>query len=186
MSTGLAGPVSAPAHSLPAGSPPTLGSHGALGSVGPSHVGVSALRYPSGQTDPLYIGGQVSTSSATGIVIAEIHVESEQSPPAGDTTTSRQPSATAAAARLPPEGPSHVPDCLGFNELQVNSKCKGTTVTVGRRSGYRPTRLACMRIGLRHTLVNKKLSYRRETARRAEAMFYVATHICGHHIAWHI
>ena len=45
VSTGLAGPVSAPAHSLPAGSPPTLGSHGALGSVGP-HVGVSALRYP--------------------------------------------------------------------------------------------------------------------------------------------
>ena len=31
--------VSAPAHSLPAGSPHTLGSHGALGSVGPSHVG---------------------------------------------------------------------------------------------------------------------------------------------------
>ena len=39
VSTGLAGPVSAPAHSLPAGSPPTLGSHGVLGSVGPSHVG---------------------------------------------------------------------------------------------------------------------------------------------------
>ena len=39
VSTGLAGPVSAPAHSLPARSPPTLGSHGALGSVGPSHVG---------------------------------------------------------------------------------------------------------------------------------------------------
>jgi len=51
----------------------------------------------------------VSTSSATGIVVAEIHVESEQSPDAGDTTTSRQPSATAAAARLPPEGPSLVP-----------------------------------------------------------------------------
>ena len=39
VSTGLAGPVSAPAHSLPAGSPPTLGSHCVLGSVGPSHVG---------------------------------------------------------------------------------------------------------------------------------------------------
>jgi len=98
--------VSAPAHSLPAGSPPTLGSHGALGSVGPSHVGVSAVRYPSGQADPLDIGGQVSTSSATGIVVAEIHAEREQSPDDGDTTTSRQPSATAAAARLPPEGPS--------------------------------------------------------------------------------
>ena len=112
MSTGLAGPVSAPAHSLPAGSTPTFGSHGALGSVGPSHVGVSALRYPSGQADPLDIGGQVSTSSATGIVVAEIQAEHDQ-PPGTDgdddtTTTSRQPSATAAAARLPPEGPSNV------------------------------------------------------------------------------
>ena len=105
MSTGLTGPVSAPAHSLPAGSPPILGSHGVVGSVGPSHVGVSALRYPSGQADPLDIGGQVSTSSATGIVVAEIHVEREQLP---SSTTSRQPSATAAAARLPPEGPSFI------------------------------------------------------------------------------
>jgi len=74
-------------------------------------VGVSALRYPSGQTDPLDIGGQVSTSLATGIVVAEIHAESDQPPGADDddsTTTSRQTSATAAAARLPPEGPSHV------------------------------------------------------------------------------
>jgi len=43
VSTESAGPVSAPAepaHSLPAGSPPpTSGSHGVLGSVGPSHVG---------------------------------------------------------------------------------------------------------------------------------------------------
>ena len=102
MSTGLAGPVSAPAHSLPAGSTPTLGSHSVIGSVGPSHVGVSALRYPSGQADPLDIGGQVSTSSATGVVVAEIHAELEQS----SHTTLRQPSATAAAARLLPEGPS--------------------------------------------------------------------------------
>ena len=41
VSTESAGPVSAPAHSLPARSPLTLGSHGVLGSVGPSHVGVS-------------------------------------------------------------------------------------------------------------------------------------------------
>ena len=53
------------------------------------------------------ISGQVSTSSATGIVVAEIHAEREQSP--GGSTTSRQPSATAAAARLPPEGPSILP-----------------------------------------------------------------------------
>ena len=49
----------------------------------------------------------MSTSSATGIVVAEIHAEREQSP--GDTTL-RQPSATAAAARLPPEGPSLAPN----------------------------------------------------------------------------
>ena len=77
MSTESAGPVSAPAHSLPAGNPPTSGSHGILGFVGPSHVGVSALRYPSGQADPLDIGGQMLTSSATGIVVAEIHAERE-------------------------------------------------------------------------------------------------------------
>jgi len=47
----------------------------------------------------------MSTSSATGIVVAEIHAELEQSP---GHTTSRQPSATAAAARLPPEGNSQV------------------------------------------------------------------------------
>ena len=108
VSTESAGPVSAPAHSLPAGSPPTSGSHGILGSVGPSHVGVSALRYPRGQADPLDIGGQMLTSSATGrpIVVAEIHAELEQS----SHTTSRQASATAAAVRLPPEGPSL--DCI--------------------------------------------------------------------------
>ena len=45
----------------------------------------------------------MSTSSATGIVVAEIHAELEQS----SHTTLRQSSATAAAAaRLPPEGPS--------------------------------------------------------------------------------
>ena len=47
----------------------------------------------------------MSTSSATVIVVVEIHAEREQSP---GHTTSRQPSATAAAARLPPEGPSQV------------------------------------------------------------------------------
>ena len=49
----------------------------------------------------------MSTSSATGIVVAEIHAEREQPPGSDDSSTSsRQPSATAAAARLPPEGPS--------------------------------------------------------------------------------
>ena len=46
----------------------------------------------------------MSTSSATGMVVAEIHAEREQQPCYH--TTSRQPSATAAAARLPQEGPS--------------------------------------------------------------------------------
>jgi len=67
---------------------------------------VSALRYPSGQADPLDIGGQMLTSSATGIVLAEIHAELEQSAH----TTSRQPSATAAAIRLRPQGPSLAPN----------------------------------------------------------------------------
>jgi len=52
VSTELAGPVSAPAHSVPAGSPPSSGSHGVSGSAGPSQVGVSALGYPSGLADP--------------------------------------------------------------------------------------------------------------------------------------
>jgi len=77
-------------------------------------VGVSALRYPSGQANPpdsvqMHIGGQMSTSLATGIVIAEVHAEFEQSSQPPPTSTSRQPSATAAAARLPPEGPSLLP-----------------------------------------------------------------------------
>jgi len=48
---------------------------------------------------------------STGIVVAEIQAERDQPPGTDDdtTSTSRQPSATAAAARLPPEGPSLVP-----------------------------------------------------------------------------
>jgi len=52
VSTELAGPVPAPADSVPAGSPPSSGSHGVSGSAGPSQVGVSALGYPSGLADP--------------------------------------------------------------------------------------------------------------------------------------
>ena len=79
-----------------------------LGSVGPSHVGVSALRYPSSQADPpdsMYTGGQMSTSLATGIVAAEVHAELEQSS-STYSSYSRQPSVSAAAARLPPESPT--------------------------------------------------------------------------------
>jgi len=39
VSTESAGPVSAPTHSLPAGSPPSSGSHGVSGSAGRSEVG---------------------------------------------------------------------------------------------------------------------------------------------------
>ena len=71
--------------------------------MGPSHVGVSALRYPSGQADPpdsvhMHIGGQMSTSLATGVVVAGVHAELEKSSQPPLTSTSRQPSATAAAA----------------------------------------------------------------------------------------
>ena len=69
-----------------------------------SHVGAGSSSHVLFRADALDIGGQVST----GIVVAEIHVESDQPPGTDDdtTSTSRQPSATAAAARLPPEGPS--------------------------------------------------------------------------------
>ena len=60
----------------------------------------------------------MSTSSATGIVVAEIHAELEQSP---GHTTSRQPSATAAAVRLPPEGPSNVHGKLGISQQTLKS-----------------------------------------------------------------
>ena len=91
------------------GKPSHLGQSRCIRVCGSFSRGVSALRYPSGQADPLDIGGQMSTSSATGIVVAEIHAERDQSP-SGCYTTSRQPSATAAAARLPPEGPSLAPN----------------------------------------------------------------------------
>jgi len=48
VSAGLAGPVSALTYPSPVGGPPGTGSHGILGSAGPSHVGVLALAYPSG------------------------------------------------------------------------------------------------------------------------------------------
>ena len=80
VSTKSAGPVSAPTLSLSAGSHPFSGSHGQLGSAGPSQVAVSALGYPSGQADPpdsmrMHIGGQMSTSLATGIARAKVHPE---------------------------------------------------------------------------------------------------------------
>ena len=115
MSAESAGPVSAPTLSLLVGSPPCTGSHGILGSAGPSQVGVSALGYPSGLADPpdssMYIGGQMSTSLASGIVAAEIHAELEQS----SYTSSRQPPATAtaaAAALLPLGGPTILPSTM--------------------------------------------------------------------------
>ena len=61
----------------------------------------------------------MSTSLATGIVVAEVHAELEKSsqPPPTTRRTSRQPSATAAAARLPPEGPSHIALVISINIL---------------------------------------------------------------------
>jgi len=79
VSTGLAGPVSCPCSLSPSGKPSHLGQSRRTRVCGSFSRAVSALRYPSGQADPLDIGGQVSTSSATGIVVAEIHAEREQS-----------------------------------------------------------------------------------------------------------
>jgi len=110
-----AGPVSAPTLSLLVGGRPCTGSHGILGSAGPSQVGVSALGYPSGLADPpdssMYIGGQMSTSLASGIVAAEVHAELEQS---SYTSSWRQPpaTATAAAARQPLGGPTILPNTM--------------------------------------------------------------------------
>jgi len=114
VSAESAGPVSAPTLSLLVGSPPCRGSHGILGSAGTSQVGVSALGYPSGLADPpdssMYIGGQMSTSLASGIVAAEVHAELEQS----SYTSSRQPpaTATAATARQPLVGPTILPSTM--------------------------------------------------------------------------
>jgi len=113
VSTESAGPVSAPTRSVSAGSHPFLGSHGELGSASPSQVGVSALGYPSGQADPpdsmhMHIGGQMSTSLASGIVVAEVHAEFEQ-PVTTTSSSSRQPSPAAAAAETAAaEGLTHV------------------------------------------------------------------------------
>ena len=52
----------------------------------------------------------MSTSLATGIVVAGVHAELEKSSQQPLTSTSRQTSATAAAARLSPEGPSLAPN----------------------------------------------------------------------------
>ena len=110
VSTESAGPVSAPTLSLSAGSHPFSGSHGELGSAGPSQVVISALGYPSGQADPpdsmhMHIGGQMSTSLATGVVAAEVHAELEQSA----TSSSRQQSTIAAAETAAAEGLTLVP-----------------------------------------------------------------------------
>jgi len=106
VSTESAGPVSAPTLSLLVGGPPSSGSHGILGSAGPSLVGVSALGYPAvKQPDSsLYTGGQMSTSLATGIAKAEVHAELELEQ--SSYSSLRQPPAPARAARLPLEGPT--------------------------------------------------------------------------------
>jgi len=52
----------------------------------------------------MHIGGQMSTSLATGIVAAEVHAELEQSP----TSSSRQPSTIAAAETAAAEGLTQV------------------------------------------------------------------------------
>ena len=102
VSTESAGPVSTPAHSLPAVKPSHLGQSRHIRVCVSFSCGGLCPEVPQRQADPLDIGGQMSTGSATGIVVAEIHAKPEQSAH----TTSRQPSATAAAVRLPPEGPS--------------------------------------------------------------------------------
>jgi len=54
----------------------------------------------------MHIGGQMSTSLATGIVAAEVHAELEQSA----TSSSRQPSTIAAAETAAAEGLTLAPN----------------------------------------------------------------------------
>jgi len=123
VSAESAGPVSAPTSlSLPARGPPSSGSHGVLGSAGPSLVGVSALGYPSGQADPrdssMYTVGQMSTSLVTGTARAEVHAESELER-SSYSTSSRQPPATAAAKTAAAEGPT-----VALNPRDAPSRCR--------------------------------------------------------------
>jgi len=99
VSTESAGPVSAPTHLLPVGSPLSSGGRGVSGPAGPPQVGVSALGYPSGLAAPpessVRSGEQVSSSVAT--VVAESSLQSSPLAAASyqQQLASRQPPAAA-------------------------------------------------------------------------------------------
>jgi len=67
MSTESAGPMSAPTHPLPAGSPPSSGVLGVSGPAGPPQVGVSSLGYPSGLAGPSEVSEHSSEQSSSSI-----------------------------------------------------------------------------------------------------------------------
>ena len=118
MSTELAGPVSAPTHPFPAGSPPSSGGLGVSGPVGPPQMGVSTLGYPSGLAGPTEIGArsveQVSPSSIATVAAVEQPSTPQSSSlaaaPYRQQLASRQPPAaateTAAAQDLTQHNPA--------------------------------------------------------------------------------
>jgi len=65
VSTKTTGPVSAPAHPVPAGSPPSSGGRGVSSPSGPPQVGVSTLGYPSSLAGPPGSSGEQVLSSLT-------------------------------------------------------------------------------------------------------------------------
>jgi len=70
----------------------------------------------------MHIGGQMSTSLTSGIVVAEVHAEFEQ-PPTTTTSPSRQPPPAAAAAETAAaKGLTHD---LRMREVRVNVEQDG-------------------------------------------------------------
>jgi len=116
VSTESTGPVSVPAHPLPAGSPPFSGGRGVSGPAGPPQVGVSTLGYPSSLAGPLGSSGEqvlpslapdaAKASPASAVVDAQ-SVSSLGAAPRRQQLASRQPT-TAATETAAAIGPSYV------------------------------------------------------------------------------
>jgi len=99
MATEMAGPMAT--HPLPEGDQPSVGGHGVSGSANSSLVGVSTLRYPSEQADPL----DDAKASATDVLITADATQTTSTTGSSKQVTARQPptvvQVTAAASRSP-------------------------------------------------------------------------------------
>jgi len=120
MSTESAGPMSAPTHPLPAGSPPSSGVLGVSGPAGPPQVGVSSLGYPSGLAGPSEVSEHSREQSSSSIAtVVDVFVASCCLLPA-----SRQQTA-AATETAAAEGLTLVIDCCSWYNCtkEVTVKC---------------------------------------------------------------